>query len=296
MHGRHTHGSPHKRRLLAVFVLTAGFLIVEAAVGLWTGSLSLLADATHMLVDAGGVLLSLLAVWFAERPATPAKTYGYYRVEILAALVNSVVLCVMAIAILVATYERMWEPPVVPGGPILAVAALGLAVNLASLALLHAGAGASLNVRGAYLEVLGDAVSSAVVIAAGAIILLTGWVWVDLVAGALIALFILPRTWALLRQAVNILLEGAPPHLDVRQIEEAMAAAPSVRRVHDLHVWTLTSGREAMSAHVVVEAGAPTDKILEELHVILHARFGIDHTTIQIETEPAPLIQITPRA
>jgi cobalt-zinc-cadmium efflux system protein len=296
MHGRHTHGSRHKRRLLAVFGLTAGFLLVEAAVGLWTGSLALLADATHMLVDAGGILLSLLAVWFAERPATPAKTYGYYRVEILAALVNGVVLCVMAVAILVATYERMWQPPVVPGGPILAVAALGLLVNLASLRLLHAGAGASLNVRGAYLEVLGDAVSSAIVIAAGAIILLTGWVWVDLVAGALIALFILPRTWALLRQTVNILLEGAPAHLDVRQIEDAMAAAPSVLRVHDLHVWTLTSGREAMSAHVVVEAGAPSDKILEELHVILHARFGIDHTTIQIETEPAPLIQITPRA
>jgi cobalt-zinc-cadmium efflux system protein len=296
MHGRHTHGSMHKRRLLAVFGLTAGFLVIEAAVGLWTGSLSLLADATHMLVDAGGILLSLLAVWFAERPATPAKTYGYYRVEILAALVNGVVLCVMAIAILVATYERMWQPPVVPGGPILAVAVLGLAVNLLSLALLHAGAHASLNVRSAYLEVLGDALSSAIVISAGAVILLTGWVWVDLVAGALIAVFILPRTWALLRQAVNILLEGAPAHLDVREIEDAMAAAPAVRRVHDLHVWTLTSGREAMSAHVVVEAGAPSDKILEALHLILHARFGIDHTTIQIETEPAPLIQITPRA
>lgn len=296
MHGRHTHGSMHKRRLLAVFGLTAGFLVIEAAVGLWTGSLSLLADATHMLVDAGGILLSLLAVWFAERPATPAKTYGYYRVEILAALVNGVVLCVMAIAILVATYERMWQPPVVPGGPILAVAVLGLAVNLSSLALLHAGAHASLNVRSAYLEVLGDALSSAIVISAGAIILLTGWVWVDLVAGALIAVFILPRTWALLRQAVNILLEGAPAHLDVREIEDAMAAAPAVRRVHDLHVWTLTSGREAMSAHVVVEAGAPSDKILEALHLILHARFGIDHTTIQIETEPAPLLQITPRA
>lgn len=296
MHGRHTHGSMHKRRLLAVFGLTAGFLVIEAAVGLWTGSLSLLADATHMLVDAGGILLSLLAVWFAERPATPAKTYGYYRVEILAALVNGVVLCVMAIAILVATYERMWQPPVVPGGPILAVAVLGLAVNLSSLALLHAGAHASLNVRSAYLEVLGDALSSAIVISAGAVILLTGWVWVDLVAGALIAVFILPRTWALLRQAVNILLEGAPAHLDVREIEDAMAAAPAVRRVHDLHVWTLTSGREAMSAHVVVEAGAPSDKILEALHLILHARFGIDHTTIQIETEPAPLLQITPRA
>jgi cobalt-zinc-cadmium efflux system protein len=279
-----------------VFGLTAGFLVIEAAVGLWTGSLSLLADATHMLVDAGGILLSLLAVWFAERPATPAKTYGYYRVEILAALVNGVVLCVMAIAILVATYERMWQPPLVPGGPILAVAVLGLAVNLSSLALLHAGAHASLNVRSAYLEVLGDALSSAIVISAGAVILLTGWVWVDLVAGALIAVFILPRTWALLRQAVNILLEGAPAHLDVREIEDAMAAAPAVRRVHDLHVWTLTSGREAMSAHVVVEAGAPSDKILEALHLILHARFGIDHTTIQIETEPAPLIQITPRA
>ena len=296
MHDRHTHGSLHKRRLLAVFGLTGAFLVIEAAVGLWTGSLSLLADATHMLVDAGGVLLSLLAVWFAERPATPAKTYGYYRVEILAALVNGVVLCVMAIAILVATYERMWQPPHVPGGPILAVAFLGLVVNLASLWLLHAGAHESLNVRSAYLEVLGDAVSSGVVIVAGAVILLTGWMWADPVAGALIALFILPRTWALLRQAVNILLEGAPPHLDVREIEDAMAAAPAVRRVHDLHVWTLTSGREAMSAHVVVEAGAPSDRILEDLHLILHARFGIDHTTIQIETEPAPLIQITPRA
>jgi cobalt-zinc-cadmium efflux system protein len=296
VHGRHTHGSRHKRRLLAVFGLTSAFLLVEAAVGFWAGSLSLLADATHMLVDAGGVLLSLLAVWFAERPATPAKTYGYYRVEILAALVNGVVLCVMAIAILVTTYERIWQPPHVPGGPVLAVAVIGLAVNLAGLRILHAGAGESLTVRSAYLEVLGDAISSGLVIVAGLVILLTGWVAVDLVAGALIALFILPRTWALLRQAVNVLLEGAPPHLDVTEIEDALRGAASVRRVHDLHVWTLTSGREAMSAHVVVEAGVATDKILEDLHVILHTRFGIDHTTIQIETEPSPLLQITPRA
>ena len=295
MHGRHTHGSRHKRRLLAVFGTTSAFVLVEVAVGLWTGSLSLLADATHMLVDAGGVLLSLLAVWFAERPATPAKTYGYYRVEILAALVNGVVLCVMAIAILVVTYERIWAPPPVPGGPILAVAALGLAVNLTGLWLLRRGAAESLNVRGAYLEVLGDAVSSALVIVAGLIILLTGWAIADVIAGALIALFILPRTWALLRQTVNVLLEGAPPHLDVNEIEDALRSAPGVRRVHDLHVWTLTSGREAMSAHVVVEAGAATDKILEELHLVLHARFGIDHTTIQVETEPGSLIQITPR-
>lgn len=248
-----------------------------------------------MLVDAGGVLLSLLAVWFAERPATPAKTYGYYRVEILAALVNGVVLCVMAVGILLATYQRIWQPPHVPGGPIVAVAVLGLAVNMAGLWLLHAGAGESLNVRSAYLEVLGDAVSSGVVIVTGVVILATGWVVVDPIAGAVIALFLLPRTWSLLRQAVNVLLEGAPAHLDVNEIEAALASSPSVRRVHDLHVWTLTSGREAMSAHVVVDPGAPSDKILEELHVVLHARFGIDHTTIQIETEPAPLIQINPK-
>jgi cobalt-zinc-cadmium efflux system protein len=294
-HHRHTHGSRHKHRLLAVFGLTAGFLVVEAGVGLWAGSLSLLADAVHMLVDAGGVLLSLLAVWFAERPATPAKTYGYYRVEILAALVNGVVLCVMAVGILLATYQRIWQPPHVPGGPIVAVAVLGLAVNMAGLWLLHAGAGESLNVRSAYLEVLGDAVSSGVVIVTGVVILATGWVVVDPIAGAVIALFLLPRTWSLLRQAVNVLLEGAPAHLDVNEIEAALASSPSVRRVHDLHVWTLTSGREAMSAHVVVDPGAPSDKILEELHVVLHARFGIDHTTIQIETEPAPLIQINPK-
>ncbi len=292
---RHTHGSRHKHRLLGVFALTAGFLLVEAGVGLWTGSLSLLADAVHMLVDAGGVLLSLLAVWFAERPATPAKTYGYYRVEILAALVNGVVLCVMAVGILVTTYQRIWAPPHVPGGPILVVAVLGLAVNLAGLRLLHAGAGESLNVRSAYLEVLGDAVSSGVVVVTGIVILTTGWVVVDPIAGALIALFLLARTWSLLRQTVNVLLEGAPAHLDVKEIEAALAASPSVRRVHDLHVWTLTSGREAMSAHVVVEPGAPSDKILEELHVMLHGRFGIDHTTIQVETEPAPLIQINPK-
>jgi len=271
--------------------------VVEVAAALATGSLSLLADAAHMLVDSGGLLMSLLAVWFAGRPATPAKTYGYYRVEILAALVNGVVLCLLAVGILVKAYERLWQPPAVPGVPMLVVAALGLAVNLIGMGLLRSGAGESLNVRGAYLEVLGDAASSAAVIVAGAVILATGWTIADPLASGTIALLILPRTWTLLRQAVNVLLEGAPAHLDVIEIESALCAAPGVRRVHDLHVWTLTSGREAMSAHVVVGPDTPADKILEDLHVLLHARFGIDHTTIQVETEPTPLIQITsPRA
>jgi cobalt-zinc-cadmium efflux system protein len=294
--GPHTSSGRHKKRLWAVFALTSGFLLVEVIVALSTGSLSLLADAAHMLVDAGGVLMSLVAVWFAERPATPAKTYGYYRVEILAALVNGVVLCLLSIGILIKAYERLWQPPNVPGLPMLVVAALGLCVNIVAIALLSAGAGESLNVRSAYLEVLGDAASSAAVIAAAVVILLTGWSIADPLASGAIALLILPRTWTLLRQAVNVLLEGTPPHLSVAEIESALCAAAGVRRVHDLHVWTLTSGREAMSAHVVVAPGVAADRILDELHVILHARFGIDHTTLQLETEPATLLQIAPRA
>ena len=177
----------------------------------------------------------------------------------------------------------------------LAVAIVGLAVNVAGIALLHAGAGESLNVRSAYLEVLGDAASSGAVIVAGAVILLTGWNAADPMASVAIALLILPRTWTLLRHAVNVLLEAAPAHLNVTEIEAAILGAAGVRRVHDLHVWTLTSGREAMSAHIVVEPGTPADRILEELHVILHTRFGIDHTTLQIETEAPSLLQISPR-
>jgi cobalt-zinc-cadmium efflux system protein len=293
VHPGHTPSSRHKNRLWIVFGLTSCFLAVEVIAALATGSLSLLADAAHMLVDTGGLLMSLLAVWFAERPATPAKTYGYYRVEILAALVNGVVLCLLSVGILIKAYERLWAPPHVPAVPILLVATLGLVVNLVGMGLLRSGAGESLNVRGAYLEVLGDAASSAAVIVAGVVIWATGWAIADPLASLAIALLILPRTWTLLRQAVNVLLEGAPPHLDVSEIESALCAAPGVQRVHDLHVWTLTSGREAMSAHVVVAPDAAKDRILEDLHVILHARFGIDHTTIQVETEPTRLLRIT---
>lgn len=269
-------------------------MLVQVAVGWWTNSLALLADAAHLFVDAAGVGLSLLAVWFAERPATAEKTYGYYRVEILAALVNGVVLCVLAIAILLEAWQRLRIHHEVAAGPVLVVAVAGLGVNLLAAWLLHAGARESLNVRGAYLEVLGDALSSAAVIVAATVILVTGWTAADALASAAIGLMILPRTFALLKQAVNILLEGVPPHLDVAEIEVALREAAGVKRVHDLHVWTLTSGREAMSAHVEVERGTPPGRTLDELHLILHARFGIDHTTIQIETEAPALLQITP--
>ena len=279
-----------------VFALSASFMVVQVVVGWWTNSLALLADAAHLFVDAVGVGLSLLAVWFAERPATAEKTYGYYRVEILAALVNGVVLCVLAIAILVEAWERLRVPHEVSAGPVLVVAVAGLGVNLLAAWLLHAGAGESLNVRGAYLEVLGDALSSAAVIVAAAVILVTGWTTADALASAAIGFLILPRTLALLKQAVNVLLEGVPAHLDLGEIETALRGVPGVKRVHDLHVWTLTSGREAMSAHVEVEPGTRPDRILDELHVVLHARFGIDHTTIQVETLAPSLLQITPRS
>jgi cobalt-zinc-cadmium efflux system protein len=281
-------------RLTVTLALTVAFLLVEVAGALWTGSLALLADAGHMLTDVAGLGLALFAIWVGTRPPTPEKTYGYYRAEILAALINALVLLVLAGGILVEAWRRILAPPDVLGGPMLAVATVGLAANLACAFILHDDAAASLNVRAAYLHILGDTLGSVGVILAALVMLLYGWTLADPLASALIALVIVPRTWALLRQAVNVLLEGTPPHLDLGEIEVAMRRVAGVRRVHDLHVWTLTSGREAMSAHVVVADVGESDRLLRELHGVLHARFGIDHTTIQLETEPPAVLRIQP--
>ena len=266
-HPAGSHAARHKRRLQAVLGLTGAFLLVELGAAAWSGSLSIAADAVHMMGDTAGVLLSLVAIWFAVA--------GFVLVE---------------------AWRRLLEPPQVASGLMLAVAIVGVIANGGSLLLLGNAQRESMNVRGAYLEVMGDALSSAAVILAGAVIVLTGWTFADPLAAAAIGILILPRTVGLLAQAVHVLLEGVPVHLDVAEIEAAMAEADGVLRVHDLHVWTLTSGREAMSAHVVVEPGTPGDRVLQDLHVILHARFGIDHTTIQIETEVPALVQITPAA
>jgi len=246
-----------------------------------------------MLTDAGALALALFATWIAARPPTPAKTYGYYRAEILAALVNALLLLVVSGAIFAEAWRRWNAPSAVLAGPMAIVAAAGLCVNLVCAWLLHRGAASSLNVRAAYLEVLSDALSSLATLVAAGVMLATGWTGADPIASALIAVLIVPRTWSLLRQAVNVLLEGTPPHLELGEIEAAMCAVPGVRRVHDLHVWTLTSGREAMSAHVVVDDVRQSERLLDALHALLHARFGIDHTTVQLETEPPPLIKIT---
>jgi len=289
---RPTAAARSRGRLLTTLGLTAAFLVVEVLGALFTGSLALLADAGHMLTDVGALALALFAIWVAARPPTPAKTYGYYRAEILAALVNALVLLAVAGAILVEAYRRLRAPPDVLGGPMLAVAVVGLAANLGCAWLLHADAGSSLNVRGAYLHVLGDALSSVGVVVAALVVVGTGWALADPLASVAIALIILPRTWGLLLQAVNVLLEGTPTHLDLAEVEAAIVRVDGVRRVHDLHVWTLTSGREAMSAHVVVADVGESDRLLRELHEVLHARFGIDHTTVQLETEPPVVLRI----
>jgi cobalt-zinc-cadmium efflux system protein len=289
---RETAAGRSRRRLLAVLLLSGGYMLVEVAGALWTGSLALAADAGHMLADTGALALALFAAWIAARPPTPAKTFGYYRVEILAALVNALILFGVAGWILLEAYQRILVPRPVLAGPMLVIAALGLGVNGISAWLLHHSAAASLNVRAAYLEVVTDALASVGVLIAAIVVMATGWTVIDPLVSVGIAVVIVPRTWRLLTQAVNVLLEGTPAHLALNEIEAAMVQVAGVRRIHDLHVWTLTSGREAMSAHVVVEDPRESDRLLEALHAVLHARFGIDHTTIQLEKDPAVALRI----
>ncbi|MBI3327262.1 MAG: cation transporter [Nitrospinae bacterium] len=282
--------SRHTGRLSWALGLTASFMVLEVVGGLWTGSLALLADAGHMLTDVGGLSLSLFALWFARKLPTPANTYGYVRTEILAVQVNGMMLFLVAGYILYEGFRRVWTPSEILGGPMLVIAVLGLGVNLLGMWLLHGGTGESLNLRGAYLELLSDALGSIGVILAAVIIQTTGFVLADPIISVLIGFFILPRTWELLRQAIHILMEGVPPHLDIRDIEAAMTTVHGVRAVHDLHVWTLTSGKYVMSGHAVVDNLAAGPQMLHDLHQLLHERFGIEHTTIQLESEP--LLQI----
>ncbi len=292
---RETAAGRSRGRLLGVLALTGGFLVVEIAGAVWTGSLALAADAGHMLTDVAGLALALFAVWIAARPPTPAKTFGYYRVEILASVVNALVLLVVAGWIVVEAYARLVAPREVLAGPMVVIAAIGLAVNLGGAWILHRSADESLNVRAAYFEVLADALASVGVLVAGAAIAVTGWTVIDPLTSAAIAVFIVPRTWRLLTQAVNVLLEGTPAHLSLAEIEAAITAVAGVRGVHDLHVWTLTSGREAMSVHVLVEDLGESERLLDALHAVLHTRFGIDHTTIQIDKAPPVVIRIKAR-
>ena len=277
-------GAAYRRRLFASFLLIGGFFVVELVGGLLTNSLALLSDAGHMFTDVVGLGMALAAIQVASAAAVHRqRTFGLYRLEILAALANAALLFGVAIWIIIEAVQRFSEPPEVLGLPMLVVAVLGLAINLVAFWLLRGGADESLNVEGAYLEVLADTLGSVGVIIAAVVIQLTGFTLVDPIFGVGIGLFVLPRTWRLGRKSLRILTQSAPAHIDVDDVRAALNGLDDVTDTHDLHVWTLTSGMEVASAHVVLRAGADTHTVLDLTRRMLHERFGIDHATIQVE-------------
>lgn len=276
----------HRRRLKIVLGMTGTYMVVEIVGGVVTGSLALIADAGHMATDVFGLGMALFAIWIGAKAASPERTYGYYRTEILAALANAVVLFGISAYILYEAWRRFQDPPGVDSLPMLGVATVGLAINVIGAWLLRDAAGESLNVQGAFLEVVSDLLGSIGVIAASLIIYFTGWVYADPLFSVGIGLFIIPRTWKLLNEAIGILLEGTPSHVNLAELRTAMEAVPGVDAVHDLHVWTITSGFVAMSAHVRVDGEPSRAEILTALAGALKERFKIEHTTIQLE-EPA---------
>jgi cobalt-zinc-cadmium efflux system protein len=237
-----------------------------------------------MFTDVAALILALTAVWFGSRPATSKKTFGYYRLEIVAALVNGVTLVVMSLFIFYGAYERWIEPPVVRSGPMIAVAVGGLAVNLICAGILHGRHEIDLNIRGAWMHVMGDALGSVAAILAGVCMALFGWYQADAVFSVVIGLLIIWGSMRLIRESTNVLLEGTPAHINLAAVEDAILATDGVANVHDLHVWTITSGRDALSAHVIHAHSISQPDLLRQLRMKLHDRFGVDHLTIQMET------------
>ncbi len=279
----HSAAAGHRNRLVGVFALTLAVFVIEIIGGLISNSLALLADAGHMFTDVFGIGFALAAIGIAGRPATDSRTFGFLRFEILAAAVNAVLLFGVAAFVLFEAWQRLSDPPEVASGLMLAVGVVGLAANAISVWVLRKAQGDSLNMRGAYLEVLGDLAGSMAVIVAALVIALTGWQQADAVASAAIGLLILPRAWGLLREAVDILLEATPKGVDLDTVRSHIGAAPGVADVHDLHAWTITSGMNVVSAHVVLDDGADAPSVLDELCRCLSGDFDIEHSTFQIE-------------
>lgn len=278
-----------RRALAAALVLVTAFLGVEAAAGFLADSLALLADAAHMLSDSGSLGLALFAVWIAERPATPERSFGFRRVEILAALANGVALVAVAIWIFIEAGQRLMDPAEPLGGWMLGVGVAGLAVNLAAAAILARRRSESLNVRAALRHVVADVAGSLGVIGAAAAILVTGWLYADPVVSVLIGVLVLASSWTILRDSVGVLLEATPREVDAEEVGRAMVELPGVREVHDLHIWTITSGFPALSAHVLVDPGADCHGLRLQLERRLRERFGLDHTTLQVDHAPGLL-------
>jgi cobalt-zinc-cadmium efflux system protein len=273
------------RRMTAALLLTCLIAVVEAVGGWLTHSLALLSDAGHMWTDVSALGLALLAAWFAGRPANRKRTYGYVRLEILSALVNGVLLLAITVFIVVEALERFRHPAQVHLGPMAIVAAIGLVANLVAMAFLHAGH--SLNTRSAFLHVVGDALSSVGVLVGAAVMAVSGWAWVDPVISIAISAVVVVGGWRVLREAVDVLLETVPPHVDADGVEKALGSIPRVTAVHDLHIWTVGGGMVALSAHLVVDepSACENDTILAAAKCALVEQFGIDHSTLQIESQ-----------
>jgi len=279
-------GRRHRRPLTIAFVLVLGFMVVEVATAFWTGSLALLSDAGHMATDAIGLGMALAAIVVAEKSSTEGtRTYGLYRLEILAALANAILLLVVALYVLYEAIVRLQDPPEILAGPMLVVAVAGLVVNVISWRLLRPGAAESINVRGAYLEVIADLIGSVGVIAAALLVGLTGWTYADPLFAAAIGLFILPRAWQLARQALHILVQAAPTDLDLEKLHADLQAIPDVLDVHDLHVWTLTSDMDVATVHLMTAEDTDPHPVLDEARALLRDRYGITHATLQVEPE-----------
>jgi cobalt-zinc-cadmium efflux system protein len=276
------------KRLTWVLALTAAFMLAEVAGGVMFHSLALLSDAAHMFTDVFGLGLSLTAIWLGRQPADQNRTFGYYRFEVLAAALNASLMLGIAGLILVSAYERLIHPPEVKSLGMMGVAVMGLVVNLIGLNILHPGqAQDNLNIRGAYLEVWSDMISSIGVIVAAVLIHFTGWRLLDPLVAVGIGVFVLPRTWDLLKQSVNILLEGVPEGLRLADIESALYEVEGVTDVHDLHVWAVTSGQVSLTCHIMIDPNLHhTQAILEAVAAMLEDRFAITHTTIQVECLP----------
>ena len=279
-------GARYAGRLRLAFALAAAFLVVEAVTAFLAGSLALLSDAAHLLTDAVGIGMSLAAIRLADRAGGDrSRTFGLYRLEILAALANAVFLFVVTGYVLVEAVLRLDSQPSVEAGPMLVVAGLGLVVNVVSVVLLRSGARESLNVEGAYVDVLADSVASLGVIAAGVVIAVTSWEPIDAIVAIAIALWIVPRAWRLAASALRILIQAAPAGFDVGRLETDLAAVPGVVDVHDLHVWTLTSEMDVASAHLMVTAGTDAHGVLDRARDVLRERYAIAHATLQVEPD-----------
>jgi len=287
-HGTATAGAGYRRRLALVLGITGTVLVVQAVGAVASGSLALLADAAHMATDTLGIALALGAVTLAQRPASGRRTFGLQRIEVLAAVANGLLLLGVGAYVVVEAVRRIGDPPEIRSGLMLTVALVGLAANLVSLALLRSGQGESLNVRGAYLEVLGDTLGSIAVIVAAVVIATTGWTGADVVASFVVGALVLPRAWSLLRDALDVLLEAAPRGVDLDDVRRHVLGVEGVTEVHDLHAWTITSGLPVLSAHVVVEDAVLADghggRVLDALCACLGSHFDVEHCTFQLES------------